>query len=102
VCWYLDADVGVSWDQFSIDDIVEIAECIGPKLAGICRLFSKSYWSHSGGLPDLCVWKLESKEFKLVEVKSKNDKLSEGQIVWIANLMSFGIEAETLHIREVK
>ncbi|KAJ3035101.1 hypothetical protein HDV00_004323 [Rhizophlyctis rosea] len=45
---------GVSWKNFTKEEILEIAECVGgPALSRICRLFAKTYWAHSGGVPDL-------------------------------------------------
>ena len=76
----LDVDclsVGVSWKNFTKEEILEIAEvcscfdevcliksvtefhllscqCIGgPALSRICKLFAKTYWAHAGGVPDL-------------------------------------------------
>ncbi|KAJ3051552.1 hypothetical protein HK097_007432 [Rhizophlyctis rosea] len=94
---------GVSWKNFTKEDIVEIAECIGgPALSRICRLFAKTYWAHAGGVPDLCIWKPETKEFKLVEVKGQGDRLSDKQVVWLEHLVSFGLDAITLHVVQPK
>ncbi|RKO84673.1 hypothetical protein BDK51DRAFT_11527, partial [Blyttiomyces helicus] len=42
------------WKNFEKDDVLEIADCIGgPRLAKICGLFAKTYFAHSGGVPDL-------------------------------------------------
>jgi Fanconi-associated nuclease 1 len=42
---------------------------------------AKDYASHRGGVPDLCLWKYESLEFMLVEVKGQGDRLSDKQQV---------------------
>ncbi|KAJ3287239.1 hypothetical protein HK104_008708 [Borealophlyctis nickersoniae] len=90
---------GVRWNNFTKEHIIEIAECIGgPALSRICRLFAKTYWAHSGGVPDLCIWKHKTKEFRLVEVKGQGDRLSDKQVVWLEHLMSFGVDAITLHV----
>jgi fanconi-associated nuclease 1 len=91
--------VGVNWNLFTTDQIIEIVECINPSvLAQMMNLFAKSYWSHLGGVPDLCLWNWTEKLFKLVEVKSENDKLSDKQVIWLEHLKLFGIEVEVLHI----
>ncbi|KAH6569551.1 hypothetical protein BASA62_004717 [Batrachochytrium salamandrivorans] len=62
--------VGVSWKRFTCETLLEIAECIGGQgLGSICLLYAKTYWAHRGGVPDLCLWKPEEKQFKLIEVK---------------------------------
>jgi Fanconi-associated nuclease 1 len=52
-----------------------------------------------GGVPDLCLWRSDTNSFKLVEVKSQNDRLSDKQVIWLDFLVSFGIEAEIFSIR---
>ncbi|KAJ3260851.1 hypothetical protein HK103_007414 [Boothiomyces macroporosus] len=94
--------VGVNWD-YELQDLLEICDCIGgEKLAHICDLFAKTYWAHSGGVPDLCVWKLDTLEFKLVEVKSQNDVLSEKQRVWLWYLDKFEIDHLVFHVKDVR
>ena len=95
--------VGVNWNMFTTEEIVEIVECIKPRvLAKMMNLFAKSYWTHLGGVPDLCLWNRKEKMFKLVEVKSENDRLSDKQVIWLEHLKLFGIEVEVLHIRHQK
>nr|KAJ3417427.1 hypothetical protein HK105_001026 [Polyrhizophydium stewartii] len=62
-------------------------------------MFAKTYWAHRGGVPDLCLWKPKERLFKLVEVKGQGDTLSSMQVVWLESLLSFGIKAETFHVR---
>ena len=93
--------VGVNWNRFSTADMVEIAECIGPSaLSRICELFARQYWSHRGGVPDLCLWDMSKKRFKLVEVKSENDRLSEKQVCWLQFLASVEVDAIVVHVRD--
>ena len=53
-------------------------------------------------MPDLFLWKYNEKgiitECLIVEVKSKNDKLSEHQRYWIYFLTNIGQKVEVLHI----
>ena len=93
--------IGVHWDRFSLADILEIVDCISAvALGSICELFSRQYWSHRGGMPDLCLWNPDKKKFKLVEVKSENDRLSERQVVWLQFLASANIDVEVVHVKD--
>ena len=66
--------MGVNWSLFTKSMLVEIGECIGGEgLAKICDIYSQTYWSHRGGVPDLCLWKHAELKFKLVEVKVSNE-----------------------------
>lgn len=59
-----------------------IAKCIeASALAIVCRLISEDYRTVRGGVPDLIVWDIRTKDCKFVEVKSDNDKLQENQKV---------------------
>ena len=49
----------------------------------ILRYLINDYWGHYLGWPDLLV--IRDSEFKFVEVKSTNDKLSEDQQCWIGD-----------------
>jgi Fanconi-associated nuclease 1 len=93
-------DKGVNWRNFSSEDISQIIACLGgPRLSKICHLFAQTYWNHSGGVPDLCLWRIDTHEFKLVEVKGQGDVLSEKQKLWLECLREFGVQAETLHVK---
>jgi len=93
--------IGVNW-RFSTTDVIEITECIGPvALSRICELFSRQYWSHRGGVPDLCLWNACKKRFRLVEVKSENDRLSEKQVCWLQFLASVDVDIQVVHVRNV-
>ena len=82
--------IGINWDRFELDHIIEISKAIGGYgIAQICVLLSKNYRYWSGGLPDLMLWrKVNDKEYecKIVEVKGPRDKLSEKQNCWILYL----------------
>ena len=90
--------IGVNWD-FQINDVLEIVDCIGAhSLARICRVFATTFWSHLGGVPDLCLWNPKTRSFRLSEVKSENDRLSDRQIVWLSFLDSVGVSCEVAHV----
>ncbi|KAJ1343668.1 hypothetical protein BSLG_001743 [Batrachochytrium salamandrivorans] len=55
--------VGVSWKRFTCETLLEIAEVF------LFMTLQMTYWAHRGGVPDLCLWKPEEKQFKLIEVK---------------------------------
>lgn len=46
--------VGVSWDLYSKEDLLEIVECLGAHaVAVICRMFAEEFNHRTGGIPDL-------------------------------------------------
>lgn len=97
------ACIGVNWKRFKVSELVEIVQCIGgDSLANICEAFSKSFWAHLGGVPDLCLWNPKTRQFKLAEVKSEKDKLSNSQTEWLQHLKTWKIDTETVHIKYPK
>ncbi|KAG5459748.1 MAG: hypothetical protein BJ554DRAFT_8298 [Olpidium bornovanus] len=61
---------GLAARKHSVFTIVYVPKGIGgPALAKICGLFARTYWAYSSGVPDLCLWKPETRELKIVEVK---------------------------------
>ncbi|KZT27328.1 hypothetical protein NEOLEDRAFT_1110695 [Neolentinus lepideus HHB14362 ss-1] len=93
--------VGVRWDLFSKEDLLEIAECLGGKaLSIICRLLCEDYAGRGGGVPDLIIWNAESCDCKFVEVKGPGDKLQENQKLWSDVLLGAGTVVEVCHVEE--
>ncbi|KAI9351316.1 hypothetical protein BDR26DRAFT_424250 [Obelidium mucronatum] len=91
---------GVYWDLFSRQDLLDVASCFnGNQLACICDAFIQSYGAHSGGVPDLCVWKVDTREVKLVEVKGEGDHLSHSQVMWLDLMTSCGISVELFKVQ---
>ena len=91
--------IGVSWRSFSQLDLLEIMDCLGGHALGeLCLRFAKRYWTSRGGVPDLCLWKPSTNEFKLVEIKGQGDILSEKQKLWLNFLQELDISAEILHV----
>ncbi|XP_053128059.1 fanconi-associated nuclease 1 [Hemicordylus capensis] len=90
----------VSWDRFSsLQQAQSLAGCLGgPFLSGVCQRLSRDLRHCRGGLPDLVVWKTEDHQFKLVEVKGPNDRLSYKQMVWLAELQRIGAVVEVCHV----
>ncbi|EPQ57894.1 hypothetical protein GLOTRDRAFT_36429 [Gloeophyllum trabeum ATCC 11539] len=93
--------VGVRWDMFPKEDLLEIADCLGGKsLSTICRLLCEDYSARAGGVPDLIVWNSESRDCKFVEVKGPDDKLQENQKLWIDVLLRAETVVEVCHVEE--
>lgn len=84
--------VGLNWD-FDVEDLAQLVNCFpGGGLAAVCKVFCQEYIQRSGGVPDLLLWRTEpAKEVMFVEVKSKNDRLSDTQRLWIHVLCSAGV-----------
>ncbi|KAL5511287.1 hypothetical protein ACEPAH_4503 [Sanghuangporus vaninii] len=91
--------VGVRWNNYSKQDLVEIVTCLGGEgLSVICRLFCEDYGGRHSGVPDLIVWRMKDKLAKFVEVKGPGDNLSENQKVWIDVLRQAGIDVEVCRV----
>lgn len=114
--------VGVRWDEYELDDLVEIVRCFKGEALGVVMLtMAQEYAARGGGVPDLFLWKMPVQEnadseaqtvpaataegeVMFVEVKSENDRLSETQRLWISVLLGAGIRVELCHAvaREVR
>ncbi|XP_044294560.1 fanconi-associated nuclease 1 [Varanus komodoensis] len=88
------------WERFSsVRQAQSLARSFGgPFLSGVCRRLSKDLRHCRGGLPDLVVWRTEDRQFKLVEVKGPNDRLSPKQVIWLAELQKLGAAVEVCHV----
>ncbi|XP_015274978.1 PREDICTED: fanconi-associated nuclease 1 [Gekko japonicus] len=93
----------VSWERFSsLEQAQNLVCCFGgPFLSGVCRRLSRDLRHCRGGLPDLVVWRTEDRQFKLVEVKGPNDRLSPKQMLWLAELQRLGAAVEVCHVAAI-
>ncbi|KAH7889505.1 hypothetical protein F5I97DRAFT_1844717 [Phlebopus sp. FC_14] len=74
--------VGVRWDLFNRQDLIDIVTCIGGKaLSVICRVLCEDYAGRTSGGPDLFLWNPAKRVCKFVEVKGPGDTLQENQRV---------------------
>ena len=115
--------VGVRWDEFEKSDLLELVSCFDPSALGtIMLVMAQEYQSRGGGVPDLVLWKVcdddsqnrspsnvdegeegtngqgrRRGEVVFSEVKSKNDRLSDTQRLWISVLLSAGVKVELCH-----
>jgi fanconi-associated nuclease 1 len=95
--------VGVRWDDYELDDLLEIARCFpGQALGTIMQVMAQEYAARGGGVPDLFLWKPPSEdgalgEIMFAEVKSINDRLSDTQRLWISVMLGAGIKVELCH-----
>ncbi|CCM01558.1 uncharacterized protein FIBRA_03617 [Fibroporia radiculosa] len=93
--------VGIRWDLFQKQDLLEIARCLGGSaLADICRLLCEDYPGRASGVPDLVVWNADEGMCKFVEVKGPGDTLQENQRVWIDVLLRAGVAVEECRVEE--
>ncbi|KAB8276543.1 VRR-NUC domain-containing protein [Aspergillus minisclerotigenes] len=96
--------IGIDW-TFELGDLVDIVRCFrGEALAAICKVLAQEYQQRGGGIPDLFLWRVESREVMFVEVKSENDRLSDTQRLWIHVLGGAGVRVELCNAvaREVR
>ena len=101
--------VGVRWDNYELEDLVEIVQCFrGQGLGVVMQVMAQEYAARGGGVPDLFLWKpatdTAAGEVMFSEVKSENDRLSDTQRLWISVLLGAGIRVELCHAlaKEVK
>ena len=110
--------VGVRWDEYALEDLLEIVGCFrGEALGTVMLTMAQEYQARGGGVPDLFLWKparsgedgdsddaTVAGEVMFAEVKSQNDRLSQTQELWIHVLMGAGIRTELCHAvaREVR
>lgn len=89
--------IGLNW-SFALEDLLEIAECFdGAALAQVCLVMAQEYAQRGGGIPDLFLWRTDTKEVMFAEVKSENDRLSDTQRQWIHVLTGAGVKVELCH-----
>ncbi|NXD83471.1 FAN1 nuclease, partial [Halcyon senegalensis] len=93
----------VSWGRFSsLQQAQSLVSCLGGMfLSAVLRKLSKDLRHCRGGLPDLVVWRTHTNQFKLVEVKGPNDRLSPKQIIWLSELKKLGATVEVCHVQAV-
>ena len=96
--------VGLRWDAFTREEMVEIANCFDKAgLGTVMRVLCQEYAQRGGGVPDLFLWRTEREdggeggEVMLAEVKSENDRLSDTQRLWIDVLTGAGVRVELCH-----
>ncbi|KAM5431303.1 putative phosphodiesterase I [Microsporum canis] len=86
--------IGIDW-SFALSDLIEIAQCFrGEALATICQVMAQEYQQRGGGIPDLFLWRMDTKEVMFSEVKSESDRLSDTQRLWIHVLTGAGVKVE--------
>lgn len=111
--------IGVRWDGFERDDLLELIQCWdGSALGTVMLVMAQEYQARGGGVPDLVLWKtfddqqLQEErntgggggggngpkgEIMFAEVKSANDRLSDTQRLWISVLLGAGVKVELCH-----
>lgn len=65
---------------------------------------AQEYQQRGGGIPDLFLWRMDTKEVMFSEVKSESDRLSDTQRLWIHVLTGAGVKVELCNAvaREVR
>lgn len=89
--------------MFELNDLVEIARAMGgSRLASLLNHFVLDPYWNQFGVPDLLLWREGEKasewELKFVEVKSKNDELSDHQHSWLQVLSEFGFQVSVCRV----
>lgn len=105
VTWntYFGVNCHINWNNWtSLEEIQGLVSCIGGEiLAGILERYAKNPRQTRSGFPDLTLWNVETKQFKISEVKGPGDRLSTKQMLWIDHLLQLGVDAEVCHIKPI-
>ncbi|KYM87539.1 Fanconi-associated nuclease 1 [Atta colombica] len=76
----------------------EIAFCLGVKgVVGICERLIHNFSLWKAGFPDIIVWNINTKQYKIIEVKGPNDTLSTKQTLWLNYLNRIGLNTEVCY-----
>ncbi|KAL4232527.1 Fanconi-associated nuclease 1 [Mactra antiquata] len=94
---------GINWDKFTSPETHQnLVSCMGGEvITGILDRYVKDPRHTRSGFPDLTLWKSETKQLKICEVKGPNDRLSYKQILWIDYLLKLGVDAEVCYVKAV-
>jgi|GEM_PF-2152512 len=100
---------GVYWHRWSVDDLAEIAEAIGPTaLQAVLDPFLRGWRSAAKGLPDVVLppgpaveidGEQLSEGLLFVEIKGPGDSIRDEQRWWLKTLRSCGIRSEVWRIQ---
>ncbi|MCH7229938.1 VRR-NUC domain-containing protein, partial [Glycomyces sp. L485] len=95
------------WANTSADIIKarQLIEILGAEaVRAVLRFLAEDYWGRYLGWPDLLAWRRnpsgQGNEYRLIEVKSSKDRLSDDQLDWIAANeahLGFPIQIAKLH-----
>lgn len=96
----------LNWDLLPLSDLLSLFRSFVPSTwSSILRTLAEDFGGRRAGLPDLILWNEnaikdadddsdQADQLLLVEVKSKNDRVSNAQHDWIRILMESGINVE--------
>lgn len=92
--------IGVNWSNWTAIELINVVKCFGTQsIAVILRQLAKDWSRYRGGMPDLCLLRINPTfDGLLVEVKSERDRLMDNQRAWIEVLMSNNIKFEICHV----
>ncbi|XP_011641094.1 fanconi-associated nuclease 1-like [Pogonomyrmex barbatus] len=76
----------------------EVTYCLGVEgVVGICERLIHNFPLWTAGFPDLIVWNVHTKQYKIVEVKGPGDSLSTKQKLWLDYLNRLGLNTEVCY-----
>lgn len=85
--------LGAAWREYPLEALLDICRSLGgTALAAVLAQLAEDYSNSSAGLPDLLLYRPDQSDYLLVEVKSTNDRLSDGQKNWNALFKRHGIK----------
>ena len=96
-------NVLVNWDSMKLskERLSSISVCLGGKIiAKIVKKYLDDYKTWKIGMPDLILWKEETRESMFVEVKSETDTVAEHQKCWLSFLTQSKQKVEVWYVND--
>jgi hypothetical protein len=94
---------GAAWALCSLAEWESALDCLGSiRTARLLAILASDYRHSRGGVPDLAVWRPRDKDFRFIEVKSRRDRLSPKQKVWLQVLVHCEIPVELARVEQIE
>ncbi|CAI2364042.1 unnamed protein product [Moneuplotes crassus] len=96
-------NVLINWDSVKLtrERLASVSVCLGGKIiAKIVKRYLDDFKTWRIGMPDLVLWKDETRESMFVEVKSETDTVAEHQKCWISFLTQCKQKVEVCYVND--
>ncbi|CAI2364487.1 unnamed protein product [Moneuplotes crassus] len=96
-------NVLINWDSVKLtrERLASVSVCLGGKIISkIVKKYLEDFKTWRVGMPDLVLWKDETRESMFVEVKSETDTVAEHQKCWISFLTQCKQKVEVCFVND--